>query len=385
MATIRRTAAGTWEMIVKRRPLAKPVYARFPTEEEARDYAARLETLLAQGIVPAEFAAADAKPMASERLHRVISAYLATPGLPAARVEILNVLRRELQTHLIASVDVVWAELWVTRMKREMRLAPGTIRKRISALAYVLDHHHRTTQDYSNPLRRLPRGIATYSPADVSDGEEARVDVVRDRRLTGDEHDRILRALAGEKREDRERALDLPYGNELTMLYQIIVDTGLRLREAYTLARGHVDLARNTINVMSTKRKPGAAQRPRQVPIKPALRAGLEQYIAALDGERLFPSMWDGTVADLRPATSRISRAFGRLFEYAGVTDCTEHDLRHEATCRWFELRDSAGRWLLSEIEICRVMGWSDSKLALRYASLRGSDIAARLYGGGVG
>ena len=41
-------------------------------------------------------------------------------------------------------------------------------------------------------------------------------------------------------------------------------------------------------------------------------------------------------------------------------------------------LRNATG-WVFSEIEICRIMGWSDTRMMLRYASLRGSDLASRL------
>lgn len=64
----------------------------------------------------------------------------------------------------------------------------------------------------------------------------------------------------------------------------------------------------------------------------------------------------------------------------AQVHGLAEHDLRHEATCRWFELRrPGGGGWVFSDIEICRIMGWSDPKMALVYASLRGEDLAARI------
>ncbi|MCG9015218.1 hypothetical protein, partial [Laribacter hongkongensis] len=61
------------------------------------------------------------------------------------------------------------------------------------------------------------------------------------------------------------------------------------------------------------------------------------------------------------------------------VIDFTEHDLRHEATCRWFSMRDARGAWVFSDIEICRIMGWTDTRMALRYASLRGEDLSSRL------
>ena len=88
---------------------------------------------------------------------------------------------------------------------------------------------------------------------------------------------------------------------------------------------------------------------------------------------------WNGTPEDLDPATRRLSARFASLFRYADVPALTEHDLRHEATCRWFELRDPAGRWVFSDVEIARIMGWSNLSMALRYASLRGEDLAARL------
>ena len=58
-----------------------------------------------------------------------------------------------------------------------------------------------------------------------------------------------------------------------------------------------------------------------------------------------------------------------------------EHDLRHEATCRWLELRDAAGGWMFRLEEVNRIMGWSTSStMAQRYASFRGADLAQRLW-----
>lgn len=48
------------------------------------------------------------------------------------------------------------------------------------------------------------------------------------------------------------------------------------------------------------------------------------------------------------------------------VGDMRDVDLRHCATCMWVTLRDPAGRWIFSEIEVARIMGWSDLKMMLR-------------------
>ena len=76
--------------------------------------------------------------------------------------------------------------------------------------------------------------------------------------------------------------------------------------------------------------------------------------------------------------TARLSYLFSKAFRAAGSAGLTEHDLRHEATCRWFEHRTGHG-WTFSDIEIARIMGWSSLAMAVRYASLRGEDLAARL------
>ena len=78
----------------------------------------------------------------------------------------------------------------------------------------------------------------------------------------------MLAALAGEKRPGRERSL-VP-DPEFALLFRLVLETGLRVREAYRLRANQVDLARRVLFVEGTKGHRGASN-PRQVPIKPAL------------------------------------------------------------------------------------------------------------------
>ncbi|MGS0893435.1 hypothetical protein ACVBGC_12960 [Burkholderia stagnalis] len=48
--------------------------------------------------------------------------------------------------------------------------------------------------------------------------------------------------------------------------------------------------------------------------------------------------------------------------------------MRHEATSRLYE------RTTLSDIQIAKITGHTDPKVLMRYANLRGSDLAARLW-----
>lgn len=369
-----RPRGNKFELKVQHKMLPKTFYATFDTEAEARDYGGRLEALLDRGIlVDGLIAERSTDPL----LSALIAAYR-SGALPPSRDAILAVLAGELAGVRLSAVTYRWCEAWITQLKRDQHLAPGTIRKRVSALSHALEaHFRRLEQAWANPLRLLPRGYSSYSREDAVQlaARELmpRRDVQRDRRLGVDEETRIRQALAGKKRPDRERAL--ARDPAFTILFEVILETGMRLREAYTLRVEQIDLTSGTINVAGTKGRDGAPK-PRQVPIKPVLRPLLADYCRDRVG-LLFP-YWNGDRAELARATSALSRAFARLFDYADVADFTEHDLRHEACCRWVTLRNSRGGWMFSDLEVCRIMGWSDPRMMLRYASLRGTDLAAR-------
>ncbi len=202
----------------------------------------------------------------------------------------------------------------------------------------------------------------------------------RDRRLLPAEEVQVRSALAGIKRPGRERPWTGPAGTgpdeAFTLFFALIIDTGLRLREAYRLRVDQIDAARGFIRVEGSKGARGLIK-PRVVPLKRHLREALASWCNGRVG-LLWP-YWNGTPEDLDPATRRLSARFASLFRYAAVPAMTEHDLRHEATCRWVELRGPDGRWVFSDVEIARIMGWSNLSMMLRYASLRGEDLAARL------
>jgi integrase len=204
--------------------------------------------------------------------------------------------------------------------------------------------------------------------------------VSRDRRLAGDEEARILAALRGEKRADRERSLELPQGAALMDLFRLLVSTGLRLREAYTLRVQDVRLDQRTLHIRRSKT--GAA---RDVPMLPEVHAMLQRRMAQAKAvsakAAIFPWWCEGADRrELARVTALLSRALGRVFEYAGCQDLTAHDLRHEATCRWVLMRDDRGHWLFRSEEVMRITGHKDPRVFMRYVSLRGSDLAERLW-----
>lgn len=370
------------QLRVTHRLLPRPFFHTFDSDAEARNYGQQLQALLQRGIVPAELL--EREPAAADPLLiEIIRGYTKAAPLTDSDDALLTTMLPELDGVRFSRVTFAWADTYVRALKAKA-LAPGTIRKRVGVLGRVLDWHIRMTTapgapPLANVLRMLPAGYSTYSREDAAALKvapaEAPRDQQRDRRLLQDEEARILAALAGEKREDRERALEPDPA--LRMLFLLILDTGMRLREAYRLRVDQVDLKRGLILVEGSKGARGALK-PRTVPIKPGLAEQLRSYMRGRIG-LLFP-WWDGTPEGLRKTTSRLSARFAVLFDYAKVPGFTEHDLRHEATCRWVELR-RRGSWAFSDIEVCKIMGWTDTRMMLRYASLRGEDLAARLRG----
>jgi integrase len=386
MASVQKRG-NKYQLRVKNKLLPRPFFFTFDTEAEALGYGDQLEALLARGVVPQEMLAAPAARGDDPKLVDLIDEYKRTQPVTDSDAALLDIVARALVGLRVSGVTFLWAEKYVKDLKVSRNLAPGSIRKRIGTLARVLDWHWLRVADKNpdngnvraNPLRLLPDGYSAYSRIDrqavKAAGGEAKVDVSRERRLAPAEEQRVRLALSGVKRDDKERAL--PVDPDLTMLFDLILDTGLRLREAYRLRLDQFDLERGIIHVEGSKGRRGVIK-PRVVPLKRELRERLKKWLKGKGKGLVFP-FWDGQPESLANTTSRLSSRFRTLFDYAGVEDFTEHDLRHEATCRWFELKKPRVGWVFSDLEICKIMGWTTTKMALRYLSLRGEDLANRL------
>ena len=377
MASI-QPRAGKYQLRVVHKLLAKPFFFTFPNYDDAQAYGVQLEALLDRGIVPVELLETE-KRGDNPFLSKLIADYLASADVAPSDRATLDLVSRTKGNARLMSINAAWADLWVSSLKVESNLAPSTIRKRVESLARVIDAYWRAQHKVvANPLRMMPRGYANASEREAAAlrqaGDDVKRDVSRERRLTAEEYRAVKWALAGTKRDDRERAL--PHDPAFDLLFELIVNTGLRLSEAYRLRVDQIDHVRWTLNVEGSKGNRGAIK-PRVVPLVKELRAPLAQWCQDRVG-RVF-AFWDGTPDDRPKCSARLSSRFATLFDYAGVPDFTEHDLRHEATCRWVVLRNQAGHWVFSETEICKIMGWKRFEMMLRYASLRGEDLSARL------
>ncbi len=371
MATKRRRGS-TWHYTVRRaKLLPQPVYLSFSDEEEGDKYVRRLEALLDRGIVPGELA----EPKKAARdLRGQVREYRRAQHISTDDAKLLPIVLSRLPvTLMLSDLTFAWATRWVTDLKRLQNLSPSTIRHHVGALSRALDWMAAHGDPEVNPLRLLPRGYSTYTPDDViavgAIEGRAKDDTERDRRLEDGEEDAIRSILAGEKPAGRQRPLELHHQDALVLLFDMALESCMRLREMYTLTADQVDLRQRTIFLNKTKN--GSK---RQVPITSVLAKLLKRYKGDYDG-RLFP-WWDGSLAkrDLERTTSRLSRQYSRIFSAAGCADLHFHDLRHEATSRLYERTD------LTDLQIASITGHTDPRQLKRYANLRGSTLAGRLW-----
>ena len=78
----------------------------------------------------------------------------------------------------------------------------------------------------------------------------------------------------------------------------------------------------------------------------------------------------NGYVFNIR--SDSITQAFERIRKKAGINNLRFHDLRHEATSRFFELG-------LNIMEVASITGHKDLAMLKRYTHLRAEDLAKKL------
>jgi integrase len=374
---IRPRGANTFELRITHRLLPKPFYKNFPSQLEAEQLAARLTAMLDQGVVPDDLK----KGRSSEipTISSVINAYLSVAAVSSNTEDVLNLVDRQVGSVPLSALTWEWVEEWITRMKVTHHLAPGTIRKRKAALSTVLNWVCRTRPLWlaRNPLVDLPRGYSGYDRKSreilALDGVDIPHDVVRERRVDPPEEAAIIGILRARIEAAGENLTERANAEGLLLMFQLALETAMRMRELYSVTLEQVSYTNNTIYLKKTKN--GSS---RQVPLSPAalalLKAPWPGLEAARTQGRLFP-FWDGRIdpKNLKETTSMVSKMFSKVFREAGCPDLHFHDCRHEAVCRW--VLKSA----VTDAFLARAAGMTDARTRSRYLSLRGGELAAQL------
>lgn len=161
----------------------------------------------------------------------------------------------------------------------------------------------------------------------------------RDRRLRENELEKLEQLLTGQLRQ----------------YVYLAIETSMRRGELLSLRWDQIDLKKATAWLSDTKNGEGRA-----VPLSSKARSLLEEQ-QNIDPHKVFTITY-----------SQLRKGWEKVCNEAGLEDLRIHDLRHEATSRFFEKG-------LNVIEAASITGHKSLTMLKRYTHLNPSDLAKKL------
>jgi integrase len=326
MATIEKRGQF-WRVKVRRAGLPAQTKT-FNSRTHAQQWARSVESDLDKGIV------VDRRTAQRLSLAEVLERYRreVTPSKRGSFDENLRLKAIAQRPFARTKMSALTSSLLAAYRDERLKTVSGaTVNREFSVLSHAIDTARREWDVYlpTNPctlVRRPPQGRP------------------RDRRLQGDEEQRLLAACRGARNK------------WLAHFVALAIDTGMRRGELLGLIWDNVDLERRTAFLPITKNGDS-----RGVPLS-------SRAVAVFRG---MPRSSNGHVfGQLTPLALRLS--FNRARRRAGIAGLRLHDLRHEATSRFFEKG-------LNVMEVAAVTGHKTLQMLKRYTHLSVTDLAARL------
>ncbi|MBO9469603.1 site-specific integrase [Endozoicomonas sp. G2_2] len=341
MATLTKTEAGRWKAVIRRQgwPTSSKTWR---TKRDAEDWARRTEDEMARGIYQ------NRAPAERMTLSGAIDRYLSdvTPTKKESTQKAEQAKARKLRAAL-GQYSLVAIAPDVVAGYRDEQLADGksrdTVRLQLALLSHIFEIAIKEWRVgiWANPCR----AVRTPKPGKA-----------RDRRLSHDEAEKLLRAAEGQSNP------------MLGLMIRLALATAMRVGEIQRLRRRDVDLKRRTALLRDTKNNQS-----RTVPLSTeaaqVLRVALDSPVRPIDCDLAFFG---------EPGRDGIRRGFQygpgwkRATRDAGITDLRFHDLRHEAVSRLVELG-------LGDQEVAAISGHKSMQMLRRYTHLRAEDLVRRL------
>ncbi|GAB6042324.1 tyrosine-type recombinase/integrase [Endothiovibrio diazotrophicus] len=324
MATIRKRGAYQWQVQVRKKGF--PTQSNtFESRAEAEAWAREIEGEMDRGIFVSRAEAE--RTSLGEALERYLREV--TPAKKSAKQEERRI--RRWMTHPLALRSLASIRGADIATFRDERLAQGRSPITVNNDLIVISHLFTVAvkewgmESLRNPVSairkpKLPRG--------------------RDRRLEEDEETRLL------------EAAESPYREAIALA----IETGMRAGELRSLEWRNINLRVRTAILDDTKN----GER-RVVPLSSRAVEVLRELPRRADGF-VFPTM----------TADGLSQGFRRVCRRAGVEGLRFHDLRHEATSRFFELG-------LNPMEVAAITGHKTLIMLQRYTHLRAENLAAKL------
>ena len=295
----------------------------------------------------------------------------------------------------------VWARQIETDIQRGVFLDVTEAQR--TQLADALDRYERDVlpnkkdQHVKSVIKRVKAGLGSLALAAVT---PAALSTFRDDRLKqGADSQTVRKDLGLVSRvlnvAQREWGIHLPHGNPVRMvrmpsiprgrdrrptaeelaklladktvglIVTLAVETGMRRGELAGLRWEHIHWGRKTLLIPETK-----TDTPREIPL--TARA-LEALRAILRGSKVVGVSSRGVAGPVFPQRAdSLSQAFDRACHRYGIRGLRFHDLRHEATSRFFELG-------LNPMEVASITGHQDLRMLRRYTHIRPDSLVEKL------
>jgi len=322
MATIykRVTNQGTKYQVQVRKKGHQPVFKSFLTLKDARTYAKEIEAKIERSVFQC---AKDAESLLfGELAKRYLDEVLVfKKGYDTEKYNIRPVIRYLKDYKLI---NVRPHVISTYKKQRLGEVAPGTVKRELGLISRILVSAERDFGIYlpqGNPVSQIKKPV----------------EVARDRRPTKEE----LEILISEK----------------TIGHYVVfaIETGMRRGEIVNIRPEHVlGDKQNLLFIPDTK-----TGIPRTIPLTTRALEAFNKLQYATNGSTI-----------LKPHS--VSQAFLRVCKRNGISDLRFHDLRHEATSRFFEKG-------LNMMEVSLITGHQSIAMLNRYTHLKPEDIYQKL------
>ena len=320
MATIQRRS-GAWRAMIRRKGYPS-LSATFDTKAEAERWAREIETEMGRSrFVDTREADSLTIAEALDRYRREVSAHKKSHRNERSRIAILT---RDLGHHTMTSLRS--SDVAAYRDERLAVASGSTVRRDLALLSHL----------YAIAVKEW--GLPVDNPCTKI--RKPKLNAERERRVTGSQLALIIDE-AGRRHK------------EMPAIITLAVESGMRRGELMGLRRD--DIRGRVAHLADTKN--GTA---RAVPLSRAAR----EAIAAL------PLRMDGRLFSLHPDT--VTGYFRRSCAAVGCEGLRFHDLRHEATSRFFERG-------LSIMEVASITGHKDLRMLRRYTHLNPDALADKL------
>ena len=341
MAAIYKRGPGHWQVLVRRK--GYPLLSKsFKKRTDAEAWAREVEAEMDRGVfVSRKEAENTTLSGALERYEREVSSEKKGRRQEKARIE-------RWKDHPLgkrALAQIQGKDIAAYRDARLKEVSPNTVRLELAVLSHLFTIAVKewgmtglTNPTFQIRKPKLPKG--------------------RDRRLLPGELDRIL------------SASDSPVFSDLV---RFAVETGMRRGELAGMTWDMVDLRKRTVTLPETKNG-----EKRVVPLSTEAVRVLASLARRPDGAVWGMEPDSITQAFLR-ALSRARKAYEKECEEkkekpdpSFLVDLTFHDLRHEATSRFFEKG-------LNPMQVAAITGHKTLQMLKRYTHLKAEDLAEML------